>query len=126
MLRLTFHAGKGDSPTLMLAAFVRFCADGNLRGPDNYVVARCVEGLWHVGGRAHRELDCEGPVRVRITSRASDEPVHRGPFKRLHTVNGVLHGDDASMNVVMPGRVAEGAAACHELTLLSSTPVAQP
>lgn len=122
MLRLTFHAGKGDTPTLMLASFVRFCADGNLRGPDNYVVARCVEGLWHVGGRTHRELNCEGPVRVRITSRASSVPVHRGPFQHLHTVNGVLHGDDASMNVAMPGRVADGATECLELTFLSSSP----
>ena len=38
-----------------------------MRGPDNYVVARCVGGLWHVGGRVHREVACEGPVQVRIT-----------------------------------------------------------
>ena len=88
MLRLTFHAGKGDTPTLMLASFVRFCADGNLRGPENYVVARCVEGMWHVGGRSHRELDCEGPVRVRITTRPSETPVYQGPFQHLRTVDG--------------------------------------
>jgi hypothetical protein len=109
----------------MLAAFVRFCADGTLRGPDNYVVARCVEGLWHVGGRTHRELDCDGPVRVRITPRASETPVHHGPFRHLHTVNGVLHGDDASMHVVMPGRVANDAAPVHELAFLSMATVAQ-
>jgi hypothetical protein len=120
---VTFHAGKGDSPTLMLASFVRFCADGTLRGPDNYVVARCVEGLWHVGGRTHRELDCEGPVRVRITARASEAPVHHGPFQHLRTVNGVLHGDDSCMNVLVPGREADGAAvACHELVFLSFSP----
>lgn len=125
MLRLTFHAGKGDAPTQMLAAFVRFCADGTLRGPDNYVVARCVEGLWHVGGRTHRELDCDGPVRVRITPRVSEAPVHHGPFRHLHTVNGVLHGDDTSMHVVMPGRVANDAAPVHELAFLSMATVAQ-
>ncbi len=125
MLRVTFHAGKGDSTTLIHAAFVRFCSDGTLRGPDNYVVARCVEGLWHVGGRAHRELECDGPVRVRITARASEPSVHRGPFRQLRTVNGVLHGDDTSMNLLMPGRVAEGAESCHELTFLSLSPVAQ-
>ena len=109
----------------MLASFVRFCADGNLRGPDNYVVARCVEGLWHVGGRTHRELNVEGPVRVRITTRENGTTMHRGPFQNLHTVNGVLHGDDACMNVLMPGRLAEGATACHELTFLSLSPVKQ-
>jgi hypothetical protein len=119
VLRVSFHGGQGDSPTLMLASFVRFCADGTLRGPDNYVIARCVEGLWHVGGRAHRELDCEGPVRVRITSLASLAPVHMGPFQRLRTINGVLHGDEASLHVLMPGRNAEAATPCHELAFLS-------
>jgi hypothetical protein len=118
MLRVSFHAGKGDTPTLIVAAFVRFCADGTLRGPDNYVVARCVEGLWHVSGRAHRDLDCEGPVRVRITSNASEGPVHHGPFKQLRTVNGILYGDDSCLHVLMPGRVGNGAARCHELTFL--------
>lgn len=102
----------------MLAAFVRFCADGTLRGPDNYVVARCVEGLWHVGGRTHRELDCEGPVRVRVTSQASQAPVHFGPFRLLRTVNGVLHGDETCLHVLMPGRQAETAASCHELAFI--------
>jgi len=122
MLRLTFHCGKGDSPTQILASFIRFCADGTLRGPDNYVVANCVEGLWHVSGRTHRELDCDGPVRVRITSRANEAPVHHGPFRRLHTVNGVLHGDDASLHVLIPGRLATGETSCHELAFLS-TPI---
>jgi hypothetical protein len=126
VLRLSFHAGKGDSPTLILAAFVRFCPDGTLRGPDNYIVARCVEGLWHLGGRAHRELDCEGPVRVRVTAREKDPPTHHGPFNHVRTVNGVLHGDDTSMNVVVPGRVAESAASCHELALLSLASVPRP
>jgi hypothetical protein len=118
LLRLSFHAGKGDTPTLMLASFVRFCADGSLRGPDNYVVARCVEGLWQVGGRAHRELDCEGPVRVRITPASGDAPVHHGPFRQLRTIDGVLHADDACLNVRMPGRAAAAAATCHEIAFL--------
>jgi hypothetical protein len=107
----------------MLASFLRFCADGTLRGPDNYVVARCVDGTWHVGGRAHREIECEGPVRVRVRSGASATPVHLGPFRQLRTINGVLHGDDTCLNVLMPGRNAAEATTCHELTLLS-TPAA--
>ena len=119
MLRLSFHAGQGDTPTLMLASFVRFCADGSLRGPDNYVVARCVDGLWQVGGRTHRELDCEGPVRIRLTSRVGEAPVHHGPFRQLRTIGGVLHADDASLNVRMPGRGDGAAPECHEIVFLS-------
>jgi hypothetical protein len=103
----------------MIAAYVRFCADGSLRGPDNYLIARCVEGLWHVAGRVHRELECEGPVRVRVVSRANAAPTHLGPYRQLRTVNGVLHGDDACLNMLMPGRNAAEARSCHELTLLS-------
>lgn len=122
MLRVTFHAGSGDSPTLMLASCVRFCSDGTLRGPDNYVVARCVQGLWHVGGRTHRELACEGPVRVRITPSTTNVPLHRGPFRHVHTVNGVLHGDDTSLHVVMPGRTADEETLCHEISFLPPLP----
>jgi len=102
----------------MLAAFVRFCADGSLRGPDNYVVARCVDGLWQVSGRTHRELGCEGPVRVRITSRPGESPVHHGPFEHVRTVNGVLHAGDYCLQVRMPGRCDGGADGCHEIAFL--------
>ena len=118
MLRLNFHVGHADAPTVMLASFVRFCADGTLRGSDNCVIARCVEGLWQVGGRAHRELDCEGPIRVRVTSVANHAPVDHGPFRVVRTINGVLHADDASLHIVMPGRLADDATRCHELVFL--------
>jgi hypothetical protein len=118
LLRLNFHAGQGDPPTLMLAKFVRFCADGCLRGPDNYVVAQCAAGLWQVSGRSHRELDCEGPVHVRIVSRVGESAVQHGPFSQLRTVGGVLHADDCCLHVCMPGRANESAAKCHEISFI--------
>jgi hypothetical protein len=117
-MRVNFHAGPGDSPTVMHATFVRFCADGALRGPDNYVVARCVEGMWQLGGRGHRELDCEGPVRVRITRRAGESAVQHGPFNHLRTIAGVLHGDDHSLHVCMPGRASDLGSLCHEIAFI--------
>jgi hypothetical protein len=36
MLRLNFRSIKGDAPTLTVATFFRFLADGTLRGPENY------------------------------------------------------------------------------------------
>jgi hypothetical protein len=123
VLRITFHGWKGDAPTLILAAFVRFCPDGTLRGPDNFLVARCVDGLWQLGGRAHRDLECEGPVRVRVISRERETPIHHGPFKNARAVNGVLHGDDACMHLRVPGGLAEDATPCHEVAFLSIAPV---
>jgi len=119
VLRVNFLVGAGDTPTLMLASFIKFCADGALRGPDNYVVARCVDGLWQVGGKSHRELECEGPVRVRITTRAGEGAVQHGPFNHLRTINGVLHADTHSLHVRMPGRFSGNAADCHEIAFLT-------
>lgn len=116
LLRLNFQVGSGDTPTLMLASSIRFCADGALRGPDNCIVARCVDGLWQVGGRAHRELECEGPVRVRITARRGEQPVHHGPFQQLRTLNGVLYADGVSLDARMPTRT--GTDDCHEIAFL--------
>jgi hypothetical protein len=118
LLRVSFHAGQGDTPTLMLASVVRFCADGSLRGPDNYVVARCVDGMWQVGGRTHRELDCKGPVRVRITPRPGEASVSHGPFQNLRTIDGVLHADDYCLHVRMPGRGDGADPRCHEIAFL--------
>lgn len=119
MLRVTFHAGTGDSPSRMLALCLRFCADGTLRGPDHCVVARYLDGFWHIGNNTHRELDCEGPVQVRIRHFPQDEPVHRGPFRRVHTSNGVLFGNDVSLHVILPGHNADGAMHSQEITLMS-------
>jgi hypothetical protein len=118
MLRLNFRSMKGDAPTLTVAAFFRFYADGTLRGPENYLVARCVDGCWQLSGRMHRELDCEGPVKVRLSMGANQPPVLLGPFTHLRTAAGMLYGDDACLNVFVPGRNSGGAASCHELTLL--------
>ncbi|HUQ09875.1 MAG TPA: hypothetical protein VM146_06120 [Steroidobacteraceae bacterium] len=103
MLRLNFTTLRGDCPTLMLAPCVRFSADGTLRGPDNYVIARCLEGRWQVGGRLHRELACEGPVRLRLTLEEHQPPRMLGPFREVHTRGGVLYADDACLNIPVPG-----------------------
>ena len=120
MLRLNFRSIKGDAPTLTVATFFRFHADGTLRGPENYLVARCVDGCWRLSGRMHRELDCEGPVKLRFSMGANDAPVMLGPFGHVRTAAGMLYGDDACLNIFVPGRNPSTSAACHELTLLSA------
>jgi hypothetical protein len=100
----------------MLATCVRFCDDGTLRGPDNYIIARQLDGGWQVAGRMHRELQCEGPVRLRLMKTAREPTVMLGPFHSLHTEGGVLFGDQLSLGILMPGRVP-GAKGCHQLTM---------
>lgn len=102
----------------MLAPCVRFCADGTLRGPDNYVIARRLEGGWQVGGRLHRELECEGPVCLRLTMEERAAPRLLGPYQHLRTAGGMLYGDDACLNIQLPGRESHGQRLCHQLTML--------
>ena len=117
MLRLNFRTTLGDSPTLVLAACVRFGADGSLRGPDNYLIARRLEGGWQVGGRLHRELECEGPVRLRLTMEESATPRMLGPFRQVHTTGGILYGDDSCLHIPVSGN-GQGQRPCHQLTML--------
>ena len=58
---------------------------------------------------------------VRIRHGMHDEPVHRGPFRRVHTVNGILYGNEVSLHVILPGRNADGAVHSQEITLMSPT-----
>lgn len=104
MLRLNFRSVRGDAPTLMLATCVRFSADGTLRGPDNYVIAPYREGSWEVGGRLHRELECEGPLRVRVNVGFPQASRMFGPFQQVRTCCGILYGDDQCLDVPVPGR----------------------
>ena len=118
MLRISFRSLSGDTPTLMLASCLRICADGSLRGADNCVVAQCVEGCWKVGGRLHRELACEGPVHLRVLMPGREVPVRMGPFAHVNTSAGLLYGDGACLNVVVPGRNPRRVTDCLQLTLI--------
>jgi hypothetical protein len=119
MLRLNFRTGKGESPKLILTTFVRFCADGSLRGPENYLVARCADTGWWVGGKLHRELECEGPVRLRVSGGSGAKSTHFGPYSLVRTAGGEFYGDETRLNIPIPGSSPEVARLGHELTMLS-------
>jgi hypothetical protein len=118
MLRVNFRTLSGDTPTLMLASCLRFCDDGALRGADNCIVARSSEGCWQVGGKLHREFECDGPVRVRLMMPGQKSPIELGPFSRVHTMAGVLYAEHNCLNILMPGRHPRRASDCIQLTLV--------
>jgi hypothetical protein len=78
-----------------------------------------VDGCWQVSGRMHREIDCEGPVRLRVFMGAQGAPLQLGPFEHLRTAAGMLYGDDSCLNIFVPGRNPGSVDTCRELTLLS-------
>lgn len=118
MLRISFRSLSGDTPTLMLASCLRICSDGTLRGADHCVVAQSIEGCWKVGGKLHRELDCEGPVRLRLIMPGQDAPMNVGPFAKLRTGAGLFYGDGQCLNIAVPGRLPRRAGDCIQLTLI--------
>ncbi len=97
---------------------MRFCADGTLRGPDNCVVARAVEGGWKVNGRVHREFECEGPLRLRLTLDWRAPSQLLGPFRLVRTLAGMLYGDEVCLHVRLPGMPGDGVSHCHQITML--------
>ena len=68
MITLTFRALNGESVMLVRGAYFRICADGTLRGPDNAVAASYTNGLWQLGKRRHRTLECREAVYLRVTT----------------------------------------------------------
>lgn len=117
MLRLNFRTGKGDPPRLILASFLRFCADGTLRGPENFVVARRTEGGWWVAGILHREFDCEGPMRLRLLNDDRRDPTTLGPINFLRSAGNEFHANDSQLRIPIPGLSRPGDP--RELVLLS-------
>lgn len=102
----------------MLATCMRFGADGTLRGPDNCTVARAIEGGWQVSGRLHRELECEGPLMLRVVMDQREAPRLLGPFRLVRTLAGMLYADEVCLNFRVPGIHGHGAGHCHQMTML--------
>jgi hypothetical protein len=118
VLRLSFRAGSGESPKLIHSTFVRFCVDGTIRGPDDYVIARRADSGWWVAGSLHRIVECEGPLYVRITGDRLEPARNLGPFDVLSTSGDLFYGDQDCLHLPVPGsKHANGPV--RQLTLIS-------
>lgn len=118
MLRVTFHAALGEASLQARAIYFRFCADATLRGPDNALAATRVDDCWLIGQRRFRQLDCAGPVYVRVRTTASATPICMGPYKLVTAAAGLMYADEVPLALHMPGWNG-GRDACHEVSLLS-------
>ncbi len=93
MITLSFRPLNGESAILVRGIYFRICADGTLRGPDNAVTASYSDGLWQLGRRQHRMLECREPVYLRVTtSRGRRETV--GPYECLKVAGGAIFSND--------------------------------
>ena len=98
MITLTFRPVDGDSTAAARGVYFRICADETLRGPDNGVVARYIDGLWQLAQRRHRSFECNGAICLRITDTAGRR-THFGPYEFLRAAGGAIFTRDNCLGI---------------------------
>jgi hypothetical protein len=93
VITLSFRPLNGEAVILVRGLYFRICADGTLRGPDNAVTASYADGLWQLGRRQHRMLECREPVYLRVTSSGGQRECI-GPYEGLKVSGGVIFSND--------------------------------
>jgi hypothetical protein len=89
LITLTFRPVCGELAVLIRGAYFRICADGTLRAPDNTITANYADGIWSLGQRQHRTLECREAVYLRVThGSGSRESI--GPYESLTVSGGAI------------------------------------
>ena len=119
MITLTFRPLSGESVTLVRGAYFRICADGTLRGPDNAVTASFTDGLWQLGRKQHRLLECREAIYLRVTS-SDGQRECIGPYEGLRVTGGAIFSNDTYLGAhTRAESYAPEAAIWREIALLS-------
>jgi hypothetical protein len=98
LIKLTFRPLDGEATVLVRGTYFRICPDETLRGPDNSIAARYVDGLWQVAHRRHRAFECEGPVYLRVTS-ADGRRANIGPYDFLKASDGAILSREGCLGI---------------------------
>lgn len=118
MIVLAFRPVRGESPVIVRGAYFRISADGTLRGPDNAIVARYLNGLWQLTHGRHRLFDCSGPVFLRVTNRDGTRE-RGGPYEFVKAAGGAVFTHDSCLAVHdSRAGVESSLALCHEIAFL--------
>lgn len=119
MITLTFRPLTSESVILVRGTYFRICADGTLRGPDNAVTASYTDGLWQLGRRQHRTLECREAVYLRVTT-SDGQRECIGPYECLKVTGGAIFSNDAYLGAHMRGEsLLPEASVWREIALLS-------
>lgn len=105
MILLAFRPIRGDHVAVVRGAYFRICADGTLRASDNTVTARYADGLWLLGRRQHRMLECHEAVYLRITH-GSGGRESIGPYESLTVAGGAIFANQSYLGAHAPLRDA--------------------
>ena len=120
MITLSFRPLNGESVILIRGLYFRICADGTLRGPDNAVTATYFDGLWRLGRRQHRMLECRDPVYLRVTTSAGGRECI-GPYEGLKVSGGAIFSNETYLGAHTRGEpYASETGIWKEIALLSN------
>jgi hypothetical protein len=98
LIILSFRPLHRESPVIVRGAHFRICSDGTLRGSDNTVAARYIDGLWHLGQRRHLSFECAGPIHLRVTNHhGRSERI--GPYESVRAADGAIFTHDSCLGV---------------------------
>lgn len=119
MITLTFRPLSGESVILVRGAYFRICADGTLRGPDNAVTANYADGLWQLGRRQHRMVECRESVYLRVTT-SDGQRECIGPYEGVKVTGGAIFSNDTYLGAhTRAESYALDAAIWREIALLT-------
>ncbi len=93
MITLTFRPLSSEAAILVRGTYFRICADGTLRGPYNDVAANYSDGLWQVGRKQHRALECREAVYLRVTT-SDGQRECIGPYEALRVSGGAIFSNE--------------------------------
>jgi hypothetical protein len=103
MLRLRFYNVAPPASLEVAGESFRLNVDAIAREPSGEPVAKYAHGEWCVGDRCFLRVECSGRVICRLgTQQQSGE--RRGPYGRMHLIDGVLVGDEVPVAALHPGR----------------------
>jgi hypothetical protein len=119
VITLTFRPLSAESVVVVRGSHFRICADGTLRGPDNAVTASYTAGLWQLGRRQHRMLECREAVYLRVTT-SNGQRECIGPYECLKVAGGAIFSNDTYLGAHTRGEsYLPGADIWKEIALLS-------
>jgi hypothetical protein len=98
LIILNFRPLQNGSAILVRGGHFRICADASLRGPDNTVAARYLDGLWYLGHKRHVSFDCTGPIHLRVTNRHGRRECI-GPYDSIRAAHGAIFTGDVCLGI---------------------------
>jgi hypothetical protein len=101
VITLAFRPLQGELAVLVRGAYFRICADGTLRAPDNSVSAKYADGVWLLGQRQHRTVECRDPVYLRVTHENGRRDC-TGPHEGLRVAGGAIFSEHAYLGAHAP------------------------